>query len=167
MRKKGKLPGSLLICVHLRPSAVTSLVKGGPARLIARCEFISETAARKLEFLAEQNITEATLTALDEKIAAARTAAGLPRAYTVDRSAANKELRNLRRKGNTILRSRIDKMMLQFRDSDTEFYAKFKAARRIVNSPTTSSNHQASVSLTGGRNGNGTTAGELVPEVTR
>ena len=139
------------------------LPKGGPARLVARAETIVDLANKNLEALSEQNITEEKVTDLEAKIAAVKKAAGKPRASTVDRSAANKELIRLRRKGNTILKGRLDKLMVQFRDTNPEFYAKYKAARRIVNLATRSTNQGAPVSLasTGGRSGNGATSTDL------
>ena len=146
----------------------TKLVKGGPDKLIPRAEMIVELANENLEFLTEQNITAAKITALEVKIAAVKKAAGKPHASSVDRKAANEELLRLRRKGNTILKGRLDKLMVQFRDTEPEFYAKYKASRRIVHSATRPNSHETPVTLapTTGRtgNGNGATATELAGE---
>lgn len=146
----------------------TSIIKGGPAKLLSRCRVIAVAAEENLEFLADAKITQAKLTAFGKKIDAAEEAALKPRDNTVRKVRARKELFRLRRKGNTILKGRLDKLMRPFRETQPAFYVEYRAARRIVNSATS---HQAPATVTTAAtrngNGNGTTATELVPETTR
>ena len=50
--------------------------------------------------------------------------------------AANRALPRLFKQGRNILTRRLDRLMVQFRTSAPEFYAEYKAARKIVNPPT-------------------------------
>jgi hypothetical protein len=147
----------------------SSLARGGPAQLAARCRAIAALAAENLASLADANISQAKLTAFGKKIEAAEKGALKPRESTVRRSAANQALARLRRKGNTILKGRVDKLMVPFRETQPEFYGEYKAARRIVDSRNATNGNPASLVAgpTAGRNGNGTSTAELATEVTR
>ena len=51
------------------------------------------------------------------------------------RSAANQALPRLIKQGQNLLARRIDRLMVQFRTSDPEFYPEYKTARKIVDQP--------------------------------
>ena len=106
---------------------------------------------------ADYNITQAKLTALTKKITAFEKQSPKPRQGVTKRSAANKAARRFLKQGRALLNGPIDKLMGQFRDTQPEFYAEYKAARKIVKPPPRSHEQPAAV-LLNSRAANGTSA---------
>jgi hypothetical protein len=125
--------------------SLSDLSQGDPAAVIARCTRIVDLATENLEALEDCNITQAKLTALGKKIEAYRKWASKPRQGVARKAAANRALPRLFRQGRNILTRRIDRLMVQFRTSAPEFYAEYKTARKIVNSPTVPNGEKTNV----------------------
>ena len=70
--------------------SVSALAKGPVSQVVACCSKISTIAAAHLDSLAEQNVTQAKLTALDKKVTAFQKLAPKPREGVAKRAAANK-----------------------------------------------------------------------------
>lgn len=113
-------------------SSPTDIAKGRPASLVARCTNIASCATENLPALAEYKITQAKLTALTKKTAAFEKFASKPRQSVAKKAAANAALPRLLKQGRNILTRRVDKLMVQFRESAPEFYSEYKTARKIV-----------------------------------
>jgi hypothetical protein len=83
--------------------------------------------------LANYGITAATLTGLQTRIDAYRSAIGSPRAARVQKGTATSLLETEFGRADMILNDRIDGLIEQFKSSGTTFYSDYKNARRIVN----------------------------------
>ena len=114
--------------------SVTDIATGRPAAVIARCTNIAALGAEHLDSLADYNITQAKLTALTKKITAFEKQVPKPRQSVARKAAANKAARRLIQQGRDLLNGRMDKLMVQFRETQPDLYAEYKTARKIVNS---------------------------------
>ena len=117
--------------------SASDLADGSASEVVARCAKISSIAAANLDSLAEQNVTQAKLTALDKKVSAFQKLAPKPREGVAKRAAANKEVTKLYAKGRRILTRQVDRLMVPFKESAPEFYAEYKSSRKIVNQAAT------------------------------
>ena len=115
----------------------TDLAKGRPASIIARVNKIASLAAENLDALADASITQATLTVLGKRTDAYEQWSSKPRQGVAKKAAANAALPRLLKQGRNILTWRMDRLMVQFKASAPEFYAEYKTARKIVDSPAT------------------------------
>jgi len=115
--------------------SVTDLSKGAEADVVARCAKILELATDEVEDLADYNITQAKLTALGKKIDAFKKASPKPRQRVAKKAAANKALPRLFLRARTLLTRTLDRLMVQFKETNPDFYAEYKTARKIVNEP--------------------------------
>lgn len=114
--------------------SVTDIATGRPAAVVARCTNIAALGAEHLDSLADYNITQAKLTALTKKITAFEKQVPKPRQSVARKAAANKAARRLLKQGRDLLNGRMDKLMVQFRETQPDLYAEYKTARKIVNS---------------------------------
>lgn len=110
----------------------SDLAQGRPATIVARCTNIASLATENLALLADYKITQAKVTALTKKTAAFEKLASKPRQGVAKKAAANAALPRLLKQGRNILTRRVDKLMVQFRESAPEFYNEYKSARKIV-----------------------------------
>jgi hypothetical protein len=115
--------------------SVTDIAQGRPATVVARCTNIASLGSENLDSLSDYNITQAKLTALTKKIAAFEKQVPKPRQGVAKKAAANKAARRFLKQGRDLLNRRIDKLMVQFRETQPELYAEYRTARKIVNSP--------------------------------
>jgi len=112
--------------------SLSDIAKGRSATIVARCTNIASRATENLDALADYKITQAKITALTKKTAAFEGLVSKPRQGVAKKAAANAALPRLLRQGRNILTRRIDRLMVQFRDSAPEFYSEYKTARKIV-----------------------------------
>lgn len=115
------------------------LERGSDKAIINRLESIHETAsevADDLDLEEEYGVDAAKLTALAKKIEAFAKATPKPRARINAGSAATKALKKNLKQISALLRERVDRLMTRFKTSHPDFYAEYKAARRIVNPAT-------------------------------
>jgi hypothetical protein len=90
--------------------------------------------------LADHGVTSAKLTALKKKIDGFDTISTKPRQSVAKRSAATTRLPVLFRKACRCLSKQLDRLMVQFKSTAPEFYAKHQAARSVVSTGTRSGN---------------------------
>jgi len=83
--------------------------------------------------LDDYGFTASDISAIGKTVEAYAKSCPKPRQGVATRSAANKEIKKLVRKGRRIVTSRIDKLMLQVRKTAPELYNAYKTARKIVN----------------------------------
>lgn len=111
------------------------LVRGSDKAIVNRLETIHETASEVIDDLdldEEYGVDAAKLSALAKKIEAFAKATPKPRARINAGSAATKALKKNLKQVSTLLRERVDRLMTRFKVSHPDFYAEYKAARRIV-----------------------------------
>ena len=108
------------------------LIDGSGASIVARCRGIYDVAKDKLPSLAEHGVTQPKLTAFNQAIKTYDTLRSTPRQARAAQAAATKQLGRAFPRVEQLLAGRIDKLMLQFKSSNPEFYDKYQTARNIV-----------------------------------
>ena len=93
---------------------------------------ISGLATANLAGLADYNITQADVTALDAMTAQFHDAKTAPRKAIATRAGQTKTMPPVVKTVISLLRNQLDKEMLQFKKSNPEFYAGYVSARVIV-----------------------------------
>ena len=111
---------------------VTDFAKGKDGKIITRCRNLHKAASPLADVLAEYKITPARLKALKQKTDEYKTLSTKPREAAAARKAATKRIPAVIRQATKLLRQRLDPLMVPFKTSEPEFYAQYKAARRIV-----------------------------------
>ena len=106
--------------------------EGSDSRVVSRCQDVLSAATENLDSLDDYGVTAAKLATLKKRIEAFQTAASKPRQTTASVSAATKELHDLFAELDGVLKGRLDKLAVQFKDSQPAFYNAYSAARRIV-----------------------------------
>ena len=132
--------------------SVTDILKGRDSKVIARCRDIHAAASENVDSLEDAGVTPAKLTALKKKIDAFEDLQTKPRQNVAKRSAATKAMPAMFRKADRVIGRRLDKLVVQFKDSAPDFYNAYQTARVVVDNP-------------GARNGNGNGHDEPVPPV--
>lgn len=109
-----------------------SSFKGREGSVVAKCRTIHAAATENLDELEDNEITAGTLTAFKKQIDAFEALIPKPRNDKVAKVAATKALPKLLRQADTILKKRLDKLVLKFAGENPEFSDKYFAARAIV-----------------------------------
>ena len=114
----------------------TELSRGADKTILNRAEDIHESATAVLDSLADYGVTQARLNALDKKIEAFRKAHPTPRLRVNASSAATKQLSKLFPQLAALLRNRVDRLLVQFKESAPEFFNEYRSARVTVRAAT-------------------------------
>lgn len=93
---------------------------------------VHDAAADVVGELADYGVTAAALAALQTQIAGASAALSRPRGTMAARKAATQQMPAVFRKADALLENQIDPLLLPLRKTHPEFYAKYKAARIII-----------------------------------
>ena len=117
----------------------TKLSSGKDSRIISNCRNIHKAASSVVDSLGEFKVTPAKLKALKQKVDDYKTLSTKPREAIAERKAATRRISVVLRQATRLLRKRLDPLMVPFKASDPEFYAQYKAARRIVKPGSTDS----------------------------
>ena len=80
----------------------------------------------------EYGVSTADLTNLKKKIDAFQALQPNPRRAKASVSSATKELKKVIKEVDTLLAKKLDKLIVQFRDSERDFYNEYVSARKIV-----------------------------------
>ena len=120
----------------------TDITDGRESEIVARCRDILSAASANIDSLADYGVNQAKLGGLKKKIDAFEQLHTKPRQNIATSSAATKRMPKLFGKADGIIKRRLDKLVVQFKESAPDFYNEYQAARSIVDNP-------------GGRNGNG------------
>jgi hypothetical protein len=110
----------------------SSVGEGSDSKVVSHCQDIHAAATENLESLGDYGVTAAKLTALKKRIESFQAASTKPRQTTAAVSAATKQLEGLFAKVDTVLKGRLDKLAVQFKESQPAFFNEYQAARRIV-----------------------------------
>jgi hypothetical protein len=116
------LSGKLL--VRARVVGCAELVPGADKSIINRAETLHETALAVIDSLKDYGVTPEKLEEFSERIKAFkafRAAHPTPRQRVTESSAATKALKKLFREANVRVRERVDRLLLQFKNSAPEF----------------------------------------------
>ena len=106
--------------------------RGREAEIITRCENIHAAATANLKALdGDYGVTQAKLTALQQKIDAFRTAQPKPRRSRGSTKAATEQLRVCFTKADEIASEKLDKLVVQFEASEPTFFSEYMSARKI------------------------------------
>ena len=107
--------------------------KGSAAVLIDRCKGVLADAQQLDSEIEKCELTSAQLKAFDAAIKRFDTVKLKPRQGIAEGKTATQTLRALFARASTLLRSRLDRLMVPFETSEPEFYASYLAARKVVN----------------------------------
>jgi len=118
--------------VHQMDYPKSRLTRGREISIVARCREIHATATARLAVLGEYEVTAAKLTAFKKQIDAYEALIPKPRSDRSTKAVATKSLPKLLRKADTILKKRLDKVVVQFEAEHPDFVAKYWEARVIV-----------------------------------
>lgn len=99
--------------------------------LAGKCQDIATSAADMADELVNYGITADKLTELNNKIAAYQTALGAQESGLAERTAARQALSDLFKQTDELLKEELDSLMELFRNSETDFYNQYQAARVI------------------------------------
>ena len=127
-----------LAAIAKRTSLSPSKLQGGTeAELIDRCKGILVDAQELAEETDDCEITAAQFKELENAIKGFEGVKSKPRVGTAEGSGATKQLPVLFRRAKSLLRRRLDRLMVPFKQSNPDFYAEYKAARKVVNQAAT------------------------------
>ncbi len=107
------------------------LQRARDTRIIQISEAIHETATRLIADLARYGVQPETLTDLHKQIQDYKQAFGDREQSVAHRKTARLALQELFREADTILKSRLDRLMENFKTTHPEFYGAYHAVRRI------------------------------------
>lgn len=101
-------------------------------QLEAKGKNVSALATANLAALADYNVTQADVTALDGLVANWDKVKTAPRAAIARRSGQTKTLPQAISDNTSLLRNQLDKQMTKFKKTNPEFYAGYHAARVVI-----------------------------------
>ncbi|HAZ03459.1 MAG: hypothetical protein A2W90_16525 [Bacteroidetes bacterium GWF2_42_66] len=96
---------------------------------IAVCTGILEDAKMYADKLVNNGITQENISELETLLNSYRNAYTKPREMVVSRTAITEALLNAFKKANALLKEQTDRLVLQFKNSDPEFYQQYRQAR--------------------------------------
>lgn len=100
--------------------------------IIEKCQLIHDEASAIVGSLASYGITPATLTMLSTRINDFSGNVAAPRTSITERKGATMELVELFNESDLILKSKLDKLMEQFKTTQPKFYNQYFNARIII-----------------------------------
>jgi hypothetical protein len=112
--------------------AQSEVTKGKTGDVVARCKNIHAAATENLTALGKYGVTAAKLTALKKKIDAFDKLKVAPRDGVITRRAAGELQEQLVRSAVAILRDKLDRLVVQFKEANPTFYEEYFAARVVV-----------------------------------
>ena len=117
--------------------SLSDVFAGTEAEFHDRCQGILDDTTELADDLGDCGATPAKLKNLEKLIGSFGTVKPKPRrGASVSKSATNR-LVVLQRKASSLLRRRLDRLMVQFKKTQPAFYGEYQSARRIVNQAAT------------------------------
>ena len=113
--------------------SVSAVQAGTEGEFVDRCKGILADAQELVNEVDDCEITAAQVKSLDNAITAFESVKPKPRVGIADGKSATQRIPVLVGKASSLLRRRIDRLMVQFKTSNPEFYGAYKAARKLVN----------------------------------
>lgn len=112
--------------------SATALGKAKDSKLVALCRGIHKMAVPLTQALQPSKITAGKIASLKTQTDDYKKSYTKPRQAIATGKAATKQFPVVLRQASNILRKELDPLMVQFKETAPEFYARYKAARRIV-----------------------------------
>jgi hypothetical protein len=110
----------------------TRLESMSQSKLVAVAGVVLEEALKiPTTDLANEGISGEDLTAYQELIARFSVVKSSKKEAVIDRSGTTKKLNNLFKEASSLLKDKLDRLAVQFKRKDPEFYLKYKAARVV------------------------------------
>lgn len=110
----------------------SSVLKLKDTELVPKVTFFISIARQYIEDLADFSLSEASLTELEAMADEFNGLIGKPRSIQNKKFVALAEVDELINEGNNLLKNKLDKLMLMFRESNPAFYDGYQRARVIV-----------------------------------
>jgi len=101
--------------------------------LMDKCQVIHDTASTVVADLADYGITPDTLAQQQKEIDDYAAIIGQPRNAIGTRATATARLIELFKQGDGLLKNKLDKLMINYQNSNPEFYNQYHSVRKIVN----------------------------------
>jgi len=111
------------------------LTRGADKTIINRAEEVHQSASAVPDALKDYAVTSTKLAAFEKKIDAFRRAHPAPRQRVNASSAATRQLEKLFAELSRLLRARVDRPMVRFKNSAPDFWNEYQSARVIVDPP--------------------------------
>lgn len=115
----------------------SELGRGRSAEVVSRCRNVWTAANDNLDVLGAFGVTASRLTSFKKRIDDFETAQPKPRQDRANSSAATTTLPELFKHTDEILNDCLDGLIVQFKDSDADFFNAYQTARKIVSAPGT------------------------------
>ncbi len=112
--------------------SATAIQLGTEVEFIDRIKGILDDAALLVDDLGDCGVTPAKLKALKDLVAKFEKVKPLPRNGVSDGSSATRRLTVLFSRTSKLLRTRLDRLVVQFKKTEPEFYFAYQSARKIV-----------------------------------
>ena len=112
--------------------SLSDVQSGKEARFIDRIKGILDDAAVLVDDLGDCGVTPAKLKALKDLVAKFEKVKPLHRTGVSDGSSATRRLSVLFARTSKLLRNRLDRLVVQFKKTEPEFYFAYQSARKIV-----------------------------------
>ena len=116
---------------------VSALMKLRDDQLVPRCQNVRETGEANLAALADYGVTAANLQAVQAAIDDYSAIIAKPRTAIIDRKMQGAAIDGLFEANDSILKDRMDKLVIAFKAANPEFVQTYEAMRRVVKPPTT------------------------------
>ena len=113
--------------------SLTTLLGGRDRAGAEKCQTIHQLASEKVGNLSEHGVTPAKLKSLQTKIDAYRACLQRPRQIIAESKTATAQLEAEIEVADQLLTDSLDRLVLQCKDSEPEFYNNYTNARAIVN----------------------------------
>lgn len=113
--------------------------------LAPACNNIHDLADANAAALVPFGVTAAKITSLDNAITAYETAVPAPRNAVANRMSVAETIKLKLKEGDEILKERMDKLVIQFKTTEPEFHAAYKANREIIDPGTSTTKLQGVV----------------------
>ena len=113
--------------------SLSDVQAGTEGEVLDRCKGILADANELTEDLGDCGLTPAKLKNLKDLITEFEDVKPKPRAGVAVGKSATEQLRVLFRRATRLLRGRLDRLIVQFKKTEPEFFNEYQAARKIVN----------------------------------
>ena len=111
----------------------TKLVKMRDIHLVATSEAIATQATRHIDLLAMAGFTATDVETLRADMKMFADLLPRQRISVTGRKVANEKLKGLFAQTDTLLKNQLDRLMLRYKQSETQFYSSYKTARHVIN----------------------------------
>jgi hypothetical protein len=111
------------------------VMSGSQADIHGRCANILAAAREVEKLLPKFGVTAARLELLQKRLDAYDRARTRPCERKIENTVAAQDLRKAFAEAMSLLKEQLDKLLVQFEETQPQFVAKYRAARRIINLP--------------------------------